>query len=56
MLVVLTGGTGGAKLVHGLSLEVAAKELVIICNTGDDFVCHGLRVCPDLDTITYTLA
>ena len=56
MLVVLTGGTGGAKLVHGLSLEVDAKELVIICNTGDDFVCHGLRVCPDLDTITYTLA
>jgi len=56
MLALLTGGTGGAKLVHGLSLEVDAKELVIVCNTGDDFVCHGLRVCPDLDTITYTLA
>ncbi len=56
MLALLTGGTGGAKLVQGLGLEGAAKELVVICNTGDDFVCHGLRVCPDLDTITYTLA
>lgn len=56
MLVVLTGGTGGAKLVQGLSLEVDAEELVVVCNTGDDFVCHGLPISPDLDTITYTLA
>src|SRR3990172_8730881 len=56
MLVVLTGGTGGAKLVQGLSLEVNPEELVIVCNTGDDFVFHGLRISPDLDTITYTLA
>ena len=56
MLVVLTGGTGGAKLVQGLSLEMDPRELVIVCNTADDFVLHGLRISPDLDTITYTLA
>lgn len=56
MLVVLTGGTGGAKLVQGLSLELDPEELAIICNTGDDFVLHGLHISPDLDTITYTLA
>jgi LPPG:FO 2-phospho-L-lactate transferase len=56
MLVVLTGGTGGAKLVEGLSHELDSAELTIICNTADDFVLHGLNVSPDLDTITYTLA
>ncbi|MBI2986797.1 MAG: 2-phospho-L-lactate transferase [Deltaproteobacteria bacterium] len=56
MLVVLTGGTGGAKLVQGLSLEINPEDLVIVCNTGDDFVLHGLQISPDLDTITYTLA
>jgi LPPG:FO 2-phospho-L-lactate transferase len=55
MLVVLTGGTGGAKLVEGLSREADAKDLVIVCNTGDDFVLHGLYISPDLDTIAYTL-
>ncbi len=56
MLVVLTGGTGGAKLIQGLSLEVDPAELVVVCNTGDDFVFHGIPISPDLDTITYTLA
>lgn len=56
MLVVLTGGTGGAKLILGLSLEVDPAELVVVCNTGDDFVFHDLHISPDLDTITYTLA
>jgi LPPG:FO 2-phospho-L-lactate transferase len=56
MLVVLTGGTGGAKLIEGLSHEVDSAELTIICNTGDDFVLHGLNISPDLDTIMYTLA
>ena len=56
MLVVLTGGTGGAKLVQGLSLEADPKELFIICNTADDFVFQGLHISPDLDTVTYTLA
>ena len=56
MLVVLTGGTGGAKLIEGLSHEVDPAELTIICNTADDFVHHGLNISPDLDTIMYTLA
>ncbi|MBI4527718.1 MAG: 2-phospho-L-lactate transferase [Deltaproteobacteria bacterium] len=56
MIVILTGGTGGAKLVQGLSLEIDPKELIIVCNTGDDFITYGLHVSPDLDTITYTLA
>ena len=56
MLVVLTGGTGGAKLIEGFSHEVDPAELTIICNTADDFVLHGLNISPDLDTIMYTLA
>ncbi|HEX9880448.1 MAG TPA: 2-phospho-L-lactate transferase CofD family protein, partial [Candidatus Binatia bacterium] len=56
MIVLLTGGTGGVKLVEGLSLEVEPAELVVVCNTGDDLVVHGLYVAPDLDTVVYTLA
>jgi LPPG:FO 2-phospho-L-lactate transferase len=56
MLVVLTGGTGGAKLIQGLSHEIDPEELTIICNTADDFVLYGLNISPDLDTIMYTLA
>jgi LPPG:FO 2-phospho-L-lactate transferase len=56
MIVVLTGGTGGAKLIEGLAVEIDPAELTIICNTGDDSNFYGLHVAPDLDTITYTLA
>lgn len=56
MLVVLTGGTGGAKLIEGLAAEMDAAQLTIVCNTGDDCVFHGLYISPDIDTITYTLA
>jgi len=56
MLVLLTGGTGGAKFIHGLSRVVNPKDLVIVCNTGDDFILHGLKISPDLDTVMYTLA
>jgi len=56
MLVVLTGGTGGAKLIQGLSQELDPSELTIVGNTADDFVLHGLHISPDLDTIMYTLA
>jgi LPPG:FO 2-phospho-L-lactate transferase len=56
MLAVLTGGTGGAKLIQGLSLENGATELSIIVNTADDFELHGLSISPDLDTVMYTLA
>jgi LPPG:FO 2-phospho-L-lactate transferase len=56
MIVVLTGGTGGAKLVQGLAAEIDPAELTIVCNTADDAVFHGLYVSPDIDTIVYTLA
>ncbi len=56
MIVVLTGGTGGAKLIEGLAAEVDPAELTIICNTGDDCVLHGLHISPDIDTTIYTLA
>ncbi|HYA27173.1 MAG TPA: 2-phospho-L-lactate transferase [Acidobacteriota bacterium] len=56
MIVVLTGGTGGAKLIEGLAAEMDPAELTIICNTGDDCVFHGLHISPDIDTIIYTLA
>lgn len=56
MIVVLTGGTGGAKLIEGLAAEIDPSELTIICNTGDDCFLHGLHISPDIDTITYTLA
>ena len=56
MIVVLTGGSGGAKLIEGLAAEIDLMELTIVCNTGDDAIFHGLYVSPDIDTITYTLA
>jgi len=56
MIVVLTGGTGGAKLIEGLAAESDPAELTIICNTGDDGIFHGLYISPDIDTIIYTLA
>ncbi len=55
-VVVLVGGVGGAKLAYGLAQVLPPEELTIIVNTGDDFWLYGLRICPDLDTITYTLA
>lgn len=54
--VALSGGVGGAKLALGLSRVLSAEELVIVGNTGDDFDHLGLKICPDLDTVMYTLA
>ena len=52
----MIGGVGGAKLASGLMQVVAPERLTFIVNTGDDF-CHlGLKICPDLDTLMYTLA
>ncbi len=56
MITVLTGGTGGAKFVDGLRRVVPPNELTIIVNTGDDFEWWGLRISPDVDSITYVLA
>lgn len=55
-IVILSGGVGGAKLVDGLAAVLAPEELTVIVNTGDDFEHLGLRICPDLDTVVYTLA
>ena len=55
-IVALAGGVGGAKLAHGLAQILAPEDLTIIVNTGDDFEHYGLYVCPDLDTVCYTLA
>ena len=55
-LCVLSGGVGGAKLVLGLSRVLNNKDFMTIVNTGDDFVHLGLKICPDIDTIIYTLA
>src|SRR6266487_4916965 len=56
MIVVLTGGTGGAKFVDGLSRVVTHEDLTIIVNTGDDHEWWGLYVSPDIDSIAYVLA
>ena len=55
-LCVLSGGVGGAKLVLGLSQVLNNDDFMTIVNTGDDFVHLGLKICPDIDTIIYTLA
>jgi LPPG:FO 2-phospho-L-lactate transferase len=55
-VVVLAGGVGGAKLAHGLQLALDPGELSVVVNTGDDDEFHGLLVCPDHDTVLYTLA
>jgi LPPG:FO 2-phospho-L-lactate transferase len=55
-VVALSGGIGGAKLALGLDRVLRAGELTVVVNTGDDFDHFGLRVCPDLDTVLYTLA
>ena len=55
-VVALCGGVGGAKLADGLQRCLAPGELRLIVNTGDDFEHRGLPVCPDLDTVLYTLA
>ncbi len=55
-IVALAGGVGGAKLAQGLSVVLPEDDLTVIVNTGDDFTFYGLYICPDLDTVTYTLA
>lgn len=55
-VLALSGGVGGAKLALGLARQLPPQRLAIACNTGDDFDHLGLRICPDLDTVMYTLA
>ena len=55
-VVVLAGGVGASKLLVGLSRVIPPELITIVGNTGDDFKVCGLRICPDLDTVIYTLA
>ena len=54
-VVCLAGGVGGAKLADGLARILPPENLTVIVNTGDDFRHFGLTICPDLDTVMYTL-
>lgn len=56
MIVALAGGVGGARLANGLAACLLPDELLIVVNVGDDFEHFGLPICPDLDTVCYTLA
>ncbi|MFM7270805.1 MAG: 2-phospho-L-lactate transferase [Actinomycetes bacterium] len=56
MLVALAGGVGAARFLRGLVRVVPPAEVTVVVNTADDETFHGLTVCPDLDTVTYTLA
>ncbi len=55
-IVALAGGVGAARFLRGLVQAVSPSTLTVIVNTGDDREFFGLRVCPDLDIVTYTLA
>jgi LPPG:FO 2-phospho-L-lactate transferase len=55
MITVLCGGVGAARYLQGLVRVVDPGEVTAVVNTGDDLALHGLRICPDLDTVTYTL-
>lgn len=63
-ITVLSGGVGGARFLEGLLHGIAAgtlpgvspdAEVTVVANTADDLWVHGLKVCPDLDTVMYTL-
>jgi LPPG:FO 2-phospho-L-lactate transferase len=55
-ILALSGGVGGAKLALGLADILAPGELHVLANTGDDFRHLGLYICPDIDTLLYTLS
>jgi LPPG:FO 2-phospho-L-lactate transferase len=55
-VVCLSGGVGGARLLHGLARALPEEALTVIVNTGDDFRHWGLYIAPDLDTVMYTLS
>lgn len=55
-ITALAGGVGAARFLRGLVRVVPPESITVVVNTGDDETFHGLRVCPDLDSVTYTLA
>ena len=54
-ITVLAGGVGAARFLRGLKAAAPDAQITVIGNTGDDITLFGLRVCPDLDTVMYTL-
>jgi LPPG:FO 2-phospho-L-lactate transferase len=54
-ITVLAGGVGAARFLRGLKAAAPDADITVIGNTGDDITLFGLRVCPDLDTVMYTL-
>jgi LPPG:FO 2-phospho-L-lactate transferase len=54
-IVVLAGGGGGARFLRGVRAACPDASVTAVVNTGDDVTMHGLRICPDLDTVVYTL-
>jgi LPPG:FO 2-phospho-L-lactate transferase len=55
-IAALAGGVGASKLLLGLYDVIDPRDLTVIVNTGDDITLHGLKISPDLDIVTYTLA
>src|SRR3982074_3332761 len=55
-IIALAGGVGASKLLLGLHEVMDPRDLTVIVNTGDDITLHGLKISPDLDIVTYTLA
>ena len=59
-ITVLAGGIGGARFLQGVrqfaGSDGRSDEVTAVINTGDDVTMHGLRICPDLDSVMYTLA
>jgi LPPG:FO 2-phospho-L-lactate transferase len=54
-LTVLAGGIGGARFLRGVRAAYPTGQITAVINTGDDITLHGLRICPDLDSVMYTL-
>jgi LPPG:FO 2-phospho-L-lactate transferase len=54
-ITALAGGIGASKFLLGLAGVLQPEDIIVIANTGDDIELFGLRVCPDIDTVTYTL-
>src|SRR5258706_15704280 len=55
-ITALAGGVGASKLLLGLHAVIDPRDLTVIVNPGDDITLHGLKISPDLDIVTYTLA
>lgn len=54
--LILSGGIGGTKLAHGFYQGIEQSKICVLSNTGDDIIRFGLRVCPDIDILLYTLS